>query len=248
MSAEVDTWVRGFRQGDAGGRDGARGGLPFLDARAESNQPVTTHERVPLTPSRTWALLAEGNRRFVAEETAHPRQDGLRRERVARTPAPVAVVVGCMDSRAPVELLFDLGVGDVFAIRTPGAVLTPNTVGGVALAAELPTVHLIVVMGHDDCKAVEAAVAVASGGVAAAPSAEVAGLAHTLAPAVAHAGGAGASTDEVAAAQVGLTLDAVRGIAVVQRRLGDATLGVLSARLNVGTGAVEVLASEGLNA
>lgn len=198
-----------------------------------------------MTPAQVWEELVAGNRRFASEETAHPHQDVRRRAAVAHDPAPMAVVLGCMDSRAPVELVFDVGVGDVFSIRTPGVVLTPNTLGGIALVCELPSLHLVVVLGHNDCKAAEAAADIAAGGVAAAPSPEVAGLAHTLAPAVAHAGGPGVGKEELALAQIGLSVDAVRAIDAVERRMATGTLGLVSAQLDIATGIVRVLTTEG---
>ena len=75
---------------------------------------------VPSTPEEALAELIAGNERYVNEECVNPRSDMERVEETAPHQAPFAAVVGCSDSRVPVELLFDQGIGDIFVIRTAG--------------------------------------------------------------------------------------------------------------------------------
>lgn len=75
---------------------------------------------VPSTPEEALAALIAGNGRYVNEECINPRSDMERVEETAPHQAPFAAVVGCSDSRVPVELLFDQGIGDIFVIRTAG--------------------------------------------------------------------------------------------------------------------------------
>lgn len=111
-----------------------------------------------LTPDEAFALLAAGNERFASGRAQHPHTD---LERIARAiadpPAPVAVVLGCIDSRVPVERVFDLGVGDLFVVRVAGNVATAGVVGSIELA--LGACPAIVVLGHTGCLAVRTACA-----------------------------------------------------------------------------------------
>src|SRR5947208_8379015 len=71
---------------------------------------------------------------------------------------PFAIVLGCSDSRAPAELVFDQGLGDLFVIRVAGNIVAPSQVGSVEFAAERFGTRLVVVMGHTNCGAIQAAV------------------------------------------------------------------------------------------
>ena len=75
---------------------------------------------VPSTPEEALAELISGNERYVNEKSIHPHGDMKRVEETASHQAPFVAVVGCSDSRVPVELLFDQGIGDIFVIRTAG--------------------------------------------------------------------------------------------------------------------------------
>lgn len=100
--------------------------------------------------------LKQGNQRYVAgQSTLH---DPKRREAGMQGQAPFAVVMGCSDSRAPVELVFDQDVGDLFTIRVAGNIVAPPETGTAEYAAENLGTRLIVVMGHTNCGAVTAAV------------------------------------------------------------------------------------------
>lgn len=101
--------------------------------------------------------LREGNRRFVADI---PTRDGLtfqaRRSEVAAAQEPFAVILGCSDSRVPVEIVFDQGLGDLFVIRVAGNIVAPSQIGSVEFAAEQYGARLVVVLGHSRCGAVQA--------------------------------------------------------------------------------------------
>jgi carbonic anhydrase len=109
--------------------------------------------------------LLEGHRRYVAGKPLHPRQTAARRAAVAQSQRPIAVIFGCADSRVPPEIIFDQGLGDLFVIRLAGHVLTDAVLGSVEYAVVEFEVPLILVLGHERCGAVKAAVAaVAAGG------------------------------------------------------------------------------------
>lgn len=102
-------------------------------------------------------LLRDGNRRFVADER---RRDALtsemRRRELTAGQEPFAIILGCSDSRAPAEIVFDQGLGDLFVIRVAGNIVAPSQVGSVEFAAERFGTRLVVVMGHTRCGAIEA--------------------------------------------------------------------------------------------
>lgn len=100
-------------------------------------------------------LLRQGNGRYVAGVSGHALSASLRRDLTAGQ-EPFAVVLGCSDSRVPVELVFDRGPGDLFVIRVAGNVVAPSLVGSVEFAAARFGTRLIVVLGHSDCGAVGA--------------------------------------------------------------------------------------------
>lgn len=104
-----------------------------------------------------WAALLEGNARYRAGHAVHPHQDAARRAAVATKQAPRVVVLTCADSRVAPEVLFDQGMGDLFVVRIAGNVATPEVEASIEYAVEHLGSKLIVVMGHERCGAVGAA-------------------------------------------------------------------------------------------
>lgn len=103
------------------------------------------------------ARLKDGNRRFVSgvrslEALLAP----MRRTEFVAGQKPFAVILGCSDSRVPVEMVFDQGVGDLFVIRVAGNIVAPSQVGSVEFAAQQFGTRLVVVLGHTRCGAVQA--------------------------------------------------------------------------------------------
>ena len=109
-------------------------------------------------PGRIWNELLRGNERFVAGTPRHPRQDVERRESVAQDQAPIAAIFGCADSRLAAEIIFDLGLGDLFVVRNAGQVIGESIVASLEYAVAVLNVPLIVVLAHDSCGAVRAAI------------------------------------------------------------------------------------------
>lgn len=104
------------------------------------------------------AALKEGNRRFISGEPAHPFTVAEREASLAGQ-RPFAVIVGCSDARVPVEAVFNAGAGDLFVVRTAGHVLAAASLASIRYAIEMLDAPLIVVLGHEDCGAVSAALA-----------------------------------------------------------------------------------------
>ncbi|WP_181275644.1 carbonic anhydrase [Brevibacterium oceani] len=108
-------------------------------------------------PNNAWNRLIEGNRRFVSDEPEHPNQDTARREAVTGDQAPFVTLFGCADSRVAAEMIFDVGLGDMFVVRNAGQVVDPVTLGSLEYGVEMLGTPLLVVLGHDSCGAVTAA-------------------------------------------------------------------------------------------
>jgi len=109
------------------------------------------------TPAKAWQEMVRGNERFVAGAPQHPRQDVERRAAVAAEQTPSAALFGCSDSRLAAEIIFDKGIGDLFVVRNAGQVISDSVIGSLEYAVAVLHVPLIVVLGHDQCGAVRAA-------------------------------------------------------------------------------------------
>lgn len=113
----------------------------------------------PSTPQEALTELIAGNERYVNEKSIHPRSGMDRVAETAPHQAPFAAVVGCSDSRVPVELLFDQGIGDIFVIRTAGNNVNSEMVmGSVDYAIEHLGVKILLVLGHGSCGGVTGAI------------------------------------------------------------------------------------------
>lgn len=110
------------------------------------------------TPAQVWREMVRGNERFVSGEPLHPRQDVEEREKLAGGQAPHAALFGCSDSRLAAEIIFDKGLGDLFVVRNAGQVISDSVIGSLEYAVVVLDVPLILVLGHDACGAVQAAI------------------------------------------------------------------------------------------
>jgi carbonic anhydrase len=110
-----------------------------------------------LTPDQVLDILREGHQRFRNGERL-TRDLGRQVYATAKAQHPLAVVLGCIDSRTPAELIFDLGVGDIFVVRIAGNIVTREVLGSVEYGCAVANAKLILVMGHTRCGAVTTAV------------------------------------------------------------------------------------------
>ena len=149
---------------------------------ASAELPVAPPLATP-TPAHAWAELQRGNLRFVSGEPGHPRQDVERREELLNLQMPQAALFGCSDSRLAAEIIFDNGLGDLFVIRNAGQVISDSVIGSIEYAVAVLNVPLIVVLGHDECGAVKAAIDSAQPDAAPLPP-HIAQLIAPIAPAV----------------------------------------------------------------
>ena len=103
--------------------------------------------------------LEEGNARFAACQSIHPNLgEEWRHETFRSGQSPFAAILSCADSRAPVELVFDQGIGDIFSVRNAGNIFDDITLGSLELGVYKFDIPLLIVMGHTDCGAIKLAV------------------------------------------------------------------------------------------
>jgi carbonic anhydrase len=181
--------------------------------------------------------LVEGNKRFVEMNLAHPDQDAGCRARLSKGQEPFAVILGCSDSRVPPEVVFDQGLGDLFVVRVAGNVADDLGIASIEYAVEHLGSRLIVVLGHERCGAVTAAV---KGG-------ELPGhlpmLVAALKPAVDKAKDAAAdAVDATIVANVELTAAQLKASKPVLAELVEkGEIKIVGARYDLDTGAVELV-------
>jgi carbonic anhydrase len=197
------------------------------------------------TPAKAWQEMVRGNERFVTGNPQHPRQDVERREELATSQAPDVALFGCSDSRLAAEIIFDKGLGDLFVVRNAGQVVSASVVASLEYAVEILGVPLIVVLAHDRCGAVQAAIDVESADAPALP-AHIATHIAPIRPAVRAAKPEDAPADPAAVGLVHLR-NTVRGIVEASELISDAIaegrLAVVGAnyRLSEGRAASDVV-------
>ncbi len=205
---------------------------------------MSTERPRPSTPHEALERLLEGNRHFLTDE--HPSADisALRRLEVAREQHPFATLVGCSDSRVGPEFLFGTGLGELFIVRAAGSILDQYGFGSVIFSVELLQVPLIMVLGHQNCGAVAAAVnAVATNE----PIEGAMGpLVQAIVPAVVEASGQPDDGDlarRAGYASIRRTVGALRRSTEPSLRnaLDAGAIGVVGAYYSLASGAVEIV-------
>jgi carbonic anhydrase len=117
---------------------------------------VTTYDvQANLTPDQVLNILLEGNQRFLNDTHIH-RSTKIDMKYTAETQHPVAVVLGCIDSRVPVETIFDMSFGDIFCVRIAGNVVNDDVLASIEYACHVAGAKLIIVLGHTRCGAIQA--------------------------------------------------------------------------------------------
>lgn len=134
--------------------------IGLISCNAQNNKTtVSSPKGTEVTSDEAIKLLQEGNERYVTGKTLDANiSDEKRTELFKDGQFPYAIVVGCSDSRVPVELLFNEGLGNIFVIRNAGNVIDQVSLGSVEYGAEHLHAPLIVVLGHQNCGAVKATV------------------------------------------------------------------------------------------
>jgi carbonic anhydrase len=161
VDRDILTTIREYAQETAPGRGVKISLLGFQDRYPLKDLvqyvDVSTREvQSQLTPRRVLQVLREGNDRFVSGDRLH-RDLARQVDATSEGQHPMAVVLSCIDSRAPVEMLLDLGIGDVFSVRLAGNVPSRKALGSMEFACKVAGAKLILVLGHTRCGAVKAA-------------------------------------------------------------------------------------------
>ncbi|MBT1166932.1 carbonic anhydrase [Bifidobacterium simiarum] len=190
-----------------------------------------------------WSRLVEGNRRFSEGEAEHPWQDRETRERLIEEQTPDAAVLSCSDSRVPPEIIFDQGLGDLFTIRTAGEVVDDAVLESLEYAVQHLHVCLIVVMGHQNCGAVAAAMKVIQGDENTEDEGFRSILMREVGASVRLAFDSDLDTaEDVERIHVAQTLEAlVMDSAVIRNAVRAGEVSLVGARYRLDTGKVEVL-------
>lgn len=137
-------------------RIATRTGLALmLAAIVVTGWPVSAADQ---TPASALERLKEGNARFAANAAVDLPVDEAKRQALTKGQSPFAIILSCADSRVPPEIIFNVGLGEIFIVRTAGQVTDKAVLASIEYAAEHLNVPLLVVMGHDSCGAVKATV------------------------------------------------------------------------------------------
>ncbi len=208
-------------------------------------QPLDAATGRPQNPREAFEAVVAGNARFAGSAPHYPNQGTWRRDSLAAGQAPFASIFSCSDSRVPPELIFDCGLGDLFTVRTAGHVIGPTTLGTLEYGIAHCHTPLLVILGHQSCGAVAAAINTHHTG--AMPGGFVRELVERVAPSVAAAMDSGAQqADAVAAEHVRITIrDLLEVSQVVADAVAAGTLGIAGMAYSLESGRAELVAAIG---
>lgn len=183
--------------------------------------------------------LMDGNARYVSGRPSHPGQDPARRSAVAGGQQPFAMILSCADSRVPPEILFDQGLGDLFVVRVAGNIADAHALGSLEYGAQVLGARFLMVLGHEYCGAVDAAV---KGGRA---SGNIDSIIDAIAPAAARAKADPAKTDLLNRAVTENVRDVIGAIRKrspgLEAMIGAGTLTIVGARYDLDSGEVTLV-------
>lgn len=203
---------------------------------AFSGVAVHADEAAGIAPTRSLQLLMNGNKRYTSGTARHDHQDASTRNSLIKSQHPFAVIVGCSDSRVPGEIIFDQGLGDLFSVRTAGEVQGDASVGSIEYAVEHLGTQLVVVLGHESCGAVDAAI---KGGHA---PGHIGSLIEAIEPAVKSVKTKpGSLLDNAVTANVKMVVSQLRSDALLRERIETGKLRVVGARYDLHTGVVTII-------
>lgn len=219
-----------------GGAIGLIGGTFFWPNKAAAAS-TSSLSITDLTPQAALDRLIVGNQRFTQHHLEHPDQSADRVKELTQAQHPFVTVLSCADSRVTAEIIFDQGLGDIFDVRVAGNIATPEVVGSIEYAVELLETPLLMVLGHERCGAVTAAV----------EQGELPGQIGTFVDAILPAVNQvkdmpGDTVDNVVSANVRYQVEQVMRSSLVRDRQQSGQLQVVGARYDLDTGAVSLIA------
>jgi carbonic anhydrase len=217
-----------------------RSPLAFTARFAYESDMPHTWDPLSLSPTAALERLVDGNQRFRSGTGALSGR-GFDPARAAGSQRPFAIVLGCSDSRTPVEIVFDQGFGDLFVVRVAGNIVAPSIVGSIEFAASQFGTRLVVVMGHTGCGAIGATLSVLETGMGPA-SKNLRAITDRIAPhveAIARAGGAD-TLREAMRANVRASVDHLRhGSQILEELVLKQRIQVVGAEYELDTGMVQ---------
>lgn len=217
-----------------GGASVAAGAILAACGGSDDSPPAL--ER-PNTADAALARLVEGNRRFANGALAHPHQDRRQRDIVAGGQRPWALVWACIDSRVTPEIIFDQGLGDLFVVRTAGQAIDAVSLGSAEFGAAEFELPLVVILGHERCGAVTAAIEALEKGTHA--EGQIGSIVSAIRPAYEAAGHGGDVVANTVLANVRLQLTAVRSSPVFAPLVTRGSLRVVGAVYDLDTSLVD---------
>ncbi|MFE1443678.1 carbonic anhydrase [Streptomyces sp. NPDC058739] len=182
----------------------------------------------PETPAQALRALAAGNLRWRTYRERHPDETPAVRHALTTGQHPFAVILGCVDSRVPPELVFDQGLGDLLTVRAAGEVLDEAVLGSIAYGVLELAIPLVTVLGHQSCGAVRAAVEAEATGEPLPDHIQY--LADQIRPAIDHATEGDARVDATIDAQVRLVRSRLAAVPDLAARVAQGRLAVVGAR------------------
>lgn len=201
---------------------------------------VTQEKQAAITPERALELLKRGNERFISSDSTE-RDYIAQVKKTASGQYPFAAVVSCIDSRIPVEIVFDRGIGDLFVARVAGNFVNDDILGSLEFATKLSGAKLIVILGHTECGAIKGACDGAQLGLLTATLANINPAVEAMQGDFSPRSSKNAKfVQAVAELNVELTMRKLRERSVVLREMIDkGEIGLVGAMYDVSTGKVE---------
>jgi carbonic anhydrase len=195
---------------------------------------------IKLFPMNAYSALEKliaGNQRYINDRLSHYHQSGSRMRAISAAQHPFAIILGCADSRVPPEIIFDLGLGDLFVIRVAGNILDDAILGSIEYAVEELGTPLVLVLGHERCGAVMATV----------KHAHVLGHISTLIDAIQPAVDRvkhhpGDLLDNAVRANIELVVEQLKSSMPVAKLVEHAKLKIVGAQYRLDCGSVEIIA------
>lgn len=210
---------------------------------AKSTVASSMRPEIVTSGAQAKQLLVEGNSRFISGTLAYKDLGGSRRDELVKNGQhPFAVIVSCSDSRVPPEEIFDQALGDLFVVRVAGNVIGPIETGSVEYAVEHLQAPLVVVLGHEKCGAVTAAV---KGGEA---PGSIGSIVEKIKPSVEKAQAAGTSAEELvektAELNVEASIEELEKSPIIEHLVKSGKLSIVGAKYHLGSGTAEWLEEE----
>ncbi|MBV8882519.1 MAG: carbonic anhydrase [Chroococcidiopsidaceae cyanobacterium CP_BM_RX_35] len=189
-----------------------------------------------VSPDAALQKLAAGNQRFVQHQPQYPDQSEARLLEVAQAQHPFATILSCADSRVAAEIVFDQGIGNIFDVRIAGNIATPEALGSIEYAVALLGTPLLMVLGHERCGAVTAAVQNES-----LPGA-ISTFVEAILPAVKRVKDQpGDAVDNAVIANVHYQIEQLQRSPLLMERLQSGKLKIVGGRYDLDTGAVAII-------